>query len=252
MKIKIKHDGIVLRGFLDVPLQDRKQKTLVILLHGFGADCGRVSGSLMSDLSIFLRQKGCYVLRLDFFGCGNSDGDLYNMTLSTQIKDALYEFNYVTNSFPSYKIYLLGFSEGGLVASLVAPNMASLNGLILISPALSMLSESQNGIILGTKFMKNNIPSKLFIKKINQFVCKEFISECINCQTNVISNYQKTVLYCQSICDEYVSQNVQKQYNDFYKRIIFKKIKARNHIFSDTRGRNSLFENIINFINNAY
>lgn len=68
----------------------------------------------------------------------------------------------------------------------------------------------------------------------------------------MISNYQKPVLYCPSICDEYVPQNVQKQYNDFYKRIIFKKIKARNHIFSDTRGRNSLFENIINFINNAY
>lgn len=89
------------------------------------------------------------------------------MTLSTQIKDALYEFNYVSESFPDYKIYLLGFSEGGLIASLVAPNMTSLNGLILVSPALSMLSEARNGVLLGTKFARNNIPSKLFIKKID-------------------------------------------------------------------------------------
>lgn len=175
------------------------------------------------------------------------------MTLSTQIKDALYEFNYVSESFPDYKIYLLGFSEGGLIASLVAPNMTSLNGLILVSHALSMLSEARNGVLLGTKFARNNIPSKLFIKKIDQSVSKSLITECINCQKNMIANYQKAVLYCQSICDEYVPQGGQKQYYNFYKEnVIFKRIKAHNHIFSDIKGRNSLFESIINFINNTY
>lgn len=38
----------------------------------------------MSELSIFLRQKGCYVLRLDFFGCSSSDGDFYDIINSNK------------------------------------------------------------------------------------------------------------------------------------------------------------------------
>lgn len=249
MKIQIEHNGVILNGFLDCPLKSYKQQTIIILLHGFGADCGRTSKSLMNELAQFLKQKGSYVLRLDFYGCGDSDGNFYNMTLSTQINDVICEFNYVLSKFPSYQVYLIGFSEGGLVASLAAPSMTSLNGLILISPALSMLSEARHGILLGTKFARDNIPSKLFIDKINQTVGNEFIVQCINCQEKKISNYQNRVLYCQSICDEYVPQSVQKQYSNFYRdRVSFRKIDACNHIFSDRKGREELLKNIIEFI----
>lgn len=63
--------------------------------------------------------------------------------------------NMVNFYYPNAKVILLGFSEGGLIASLAAPTL-QIDKLILLAPAISMLTEIRRGILLGTSFDINS------------------------------------------------------------------------------------------------
>lgn len=244
-KLKIKRGRITLRGYIDKPNQ--KIESVVILLHGFGADCGRTKGSLINDCAKFLNYNGLLVIRVDFYGCGKSDGIFKDMSLSTQLEDVLAMVNMVNFYYPNAKVILLGFSEGGLIASLVAPTL-QIDKLVLLAPAISMLTEIRRGILLGTSFDIKHIPNIINISKINQTVGKKFIIECINCSEQQISSFYGPVLYCQSLCDEYVPQEVALKYQNLYfNRIKIRKYDTSNHVFAGYN-RKEMLQDIVDFI----
>lgn len=244
-ELKLQRDKFILRGYIDKPKQEIEN--IVILLHGFGADCGRIKGSLISDCAEFLNHNGCLCIRVDFYGCGMSDGIFQEMSLSSQLKDVSAIMNMCHVDYPNSKVTLLGFSEGGLIASLVAPTL-KLSKLVLLAPAISMLTEIRTGNLLGTYFNIKHIPDTIKLDRINQTIGKKFIVECINCNEQKISNYDGPVLYCQSLCDEYVPQKVVLNYQNLYcGRMITKMFHTSNHVFAGYE-RVNMLEDIINFI----
>lgn len=220
---------------------------IIILLHGFGADCGRTAGSLMDDCAKTLSCAGYCSIRFDFYGCGKSSGVFKQMSLSSQLSDVVAVVEMAKGLYPMVKITLLGFSEGGLVASLAA-SMLKIDKLILLAPAISIIEEIKRGQLLGTALDIDCLSDSLYIKRIDRVVGKTFIQDCIDCDVRQISKYSGPVLYCQSIHDEYVPQKVEKIYQKLYfNRMSVVRVNTSNHIFNGCE-RKVMLEKVINFV----
>ncbi|MFK5705261.1 alpha/beta hydrolase [Ligilactobacillus sp. LYQ139] len=245
-EFECKRNNSILRGYIDVP--NKKLITdIIILLHGFGADCGRTAGSLMADCAKDLGRAGYCSIRFDFYGCGKSDGAFKQMTLSSQLSDVVAVVQMTRSLYPMAKITLLGFSEGGLIASLAA-SMLKVDKLILLAPAISILAEINRGRLLGTAFDTDCLPDNLYVNRIDRIIGKAFIQECINCDIRQISKYLGPVLYCQSLHDEYVPQEVEKSYQKFYSgRMDVVRVNTSNHIFTGHE-RKTMLGKVIDFI----
>lgn len=94
---------------------------VVVMLHGTASQKNEV-GNLYQRLAVSLAKRGYGSLRIDFAGTGDSLADykLYNLT--TAKHDTKTAINYLVRQevFDTDRMGLIGFSQGGLVAQLVA------------------------------------------------------------------------------------------------------------------------------------
>lgn len=93
----------------------------VLLLHGFGSHKNEV-GNLYKHLTFSLASNGIASLRIDFRGCGESSGDMSDITIQRQVNDALAAYDFVCSLdfVSSDRIGIVGFSLGGAIAIIVA------------------------------------------------------------------------------------------------------------------------------------
>ena len=120
--ISILCDQLRLSGVLHLPNGIQHKKVpLIVLLHGF-------VGSKVGEHRLFVKaarnfsEKGYAVFRFDFSGCGESDGDYADVTVTKQLKEVQAVLDYVSNlkEVDANNIILIGHSLGGAVASLTA------------------------------------------------------------------------------------------------------------------------------------
>jgi fermentation-respiration switch protein FrsA (DUF1100 family) len=99
-------------GIISTPSIQQKKYATVILAHGFGSN--KDESGLFSDIAKYLSKLGILVLRFDFSGCGESDGDYSDTSLSKLKSDLSSVFDFV-QSHPmvdTSRIGLLGQSMG--------------------------------------------------------------------------------------------------------------------------------------------
>lgn len=124
--VVFKVDGQTVVGTLELP-EGRKRPPVVLLLHGFKGSRDELQIPSLNE-GIFKRAadawaaRGLASLRIDFRGGGDSEGAFEDTTISGQAKDALaaLEFLQTEESIDPSRISLVGWSQGGAVASLVA------------------------------------------------------------------------------------------------------------------------------------
>ncbi|TSA86692.1 alpha/beta fold hydrolase [Deinococcus detaillensis] len=111
----------------------------VVILHGFTGNRGG-DHRLLPLLSRYLAERGIASLRFDFRGSGESEGDFSEMTVSREVEDAVAMVEYFKDlpEIDPERVMLLGFSMGGLVAALTAPQVRP-HRLALWAPALPEL-----------------------------------------------------------------------------------------------------------------
>ena len=88
----------------------------------------------------YLAKNGIACFRYDDRGYGSSDTNLYRGTTEDFMKDARCAINMLQNNFMSEKIkvFVLGHSEGGLIAEMLAAKYDDIEGIILMAaPAVS-------------------------------------------------------------------------------------------------------------------
>lgn len=116
----------------------------VILMHGLGGN-RHEHGGLFIKLASALARTGFIALRIDFRGSGETGGSTLDMSLSTQVQDALDAFDYLAShtQVDSESISMLGLSFGGLTAAIAAQkrNVAT---LVLWEAAYDMLTSMKN------------------------------------------------------------------------------------------------------------
>lgn len=115
----------------------------VVILHGY---TGNRSGDhrLLPLLSRELMARGVASLRFDFRGSGESEGSFAEMTVAREIEDVVESFHFMRmqRGLNPQRVSLLGFSMGGMVAALSAPQVRP-ERLALWAPALPELWLSQ-------------------------------------------------------------------------------------------------------------
>nr|WP_318766554.1 alpha/beta fold hydrolase [Lactiplantibacillus carotarum] len=141
--IEVQRDDLTLRGTLSIPDGATKYH-LAILMHGFTSDRGTMPDQLLYQLSAKLVANQVATLRFDFNGHGESDGRFQDMTVPNEIADAEAVLTYARQLPGVKKLYLLGHSQGGVVASMLAGLYPEfITKLILMAPAATLKTDAQ-------------------------------------------------------------------------------------------------------------
>ena len=116
-KIVFQSDGLKIAGLLDLPAdyKPRERRPAFIVLHGFG---GNKDGQGQSVVAKQFAQWGYATLRIDFRGCGESEGERGRIICLDQVADARNAISYMATreEVDPQRIALVGSSFGAAVA----------------------------------------------------------------------------------------------------------------------------------------
>ncbi|WP_194202069.1 alpha/beta hydrolase family protein [Glycomyces albidus] len=141
--LDIEHRGRVLRGALHTP--QTTPAPAVVLCHGFGGNRAEF-GYAFVRLAERLARRGIAAYRFDFAGCGDSDGEFADLTVSDQVEQAVAVLDAV-GAHPAVdpaRVSLMGMSLGGLTASLAAVRRP-VRALALWAPAAAAAAMGEEG-----------------------------------------------------------------------------------------------------------
>lgn len=158
-------DGQKVVGTLELP-EGVANPPVVLLLHGFTGKRDELAIPSVNNEGIFARaanawaKDGVASLRIDFRGSGESDGKFEDTTISGQIKDALaaIDFLQTEKKVDASRLYVVGWSQGGAVASGVAGRSPHpIKAVALWAPASNPAATFVD--ILGKDYVKAGLES---------------------------------------------------------------------------------------------
>jgi|GEM_PF-453850 len=123
----------------------RPDHPVIILCHGFTS---RKENGKNEALVSLLASCGFGSLRFDFFGHGNSEGRLRDITLSEGVRDVEAAYRFLRARFPRSPIALFGSSFGGSACFYAAPSL-DIAGMVLACPAIHYFENKQR--LLGAQ-----------------------------------------------------------------------------------------------------
>lgn len=135
--------GITLAGTLTLP-RSQGPFPVVVLIHGSGPldrDLTMVNHKPFLVWADYLTRQGIAVLRFDKRSAGKSTGDYNSSTVEDFANDALAGVEYLKTreEINSNQIGLIGFSEGGLTAPLMASKSKDIGFIVFMAaPAVNL------------------------------------------------------------------------------------------------------------------
>lgn len=226
MNVELKRDGLILRGELVLPEKDSYD--IAILMHGF---TGNRNGELLTGLADTLLKKGVSSVRFDFNGHGESDGKLEEMTMFNELADAKAILDYVRALKNVRNIYLVGHSQGGVVASMIAGYYPEFfKKVVLMAPAATLKDDAIKGECQGTSYDPVRIPDKIIVNgnTISGFYFR--IAQTLPIY-EVASRYTGEVLMLHGDCDTIVDKIASERYHDVYQNGHLHIVKGGDHGF---------------------
>lgn len=155
--IALRRAGLTLRGVLEKHVDG--PCPLVIMMHGFGGRMDAFPGGWFQEWSDALTAAGFATLRFDFNGHGQSEGRFREMTVYSEIEDAAAFLRYALTLPDVTEIYVLGHSQGGVVAGMLAGYYHDVvKKLVMLEPAASLKSDAIQGQCMGTVYDPQQIP----------------------------------------------------------------------------------------------
>ena len=123
--------GFALDARLDVPadIEIKKITTFIIFCHCFTCTKETITTFRLSGL---LAEQGFGVLRFDFTGLGNSEGDFASSNFSTTQDDLRSAINFLGKNY-QMPAYLMGHSLGGTTALSVVQDYSNIKGVVTVA-----------------------------------------------------------------------------------------------------------------------
>ncbi|RRK09656.1 alpha/beta fold hydrolase [Lactiplantibacillus garii] len=237
--IEVQRDGLTIRGTLTIP-DGATTYPLAILMHGFTSDRGNTPDQLLYQLSAQLVARQVATLRFDFNGHGASDGRFQDMTVVNEIADAEAILTYVRQLPDVQRIYLLGHSQGGVVASMLAglyPEMIA--KVVLMAPAATLKSDAQKGVLQGATYDPHRIPDALPLTfKPQLSVGGAYLrSAQVLPIYEVAQRYRGPVALFHGDQDTVVSPSASRKYEAVYEQATLHVVPGADHGFQNGRER---------------
>ncbi len=195
-------DNITLSGLLTLP-EKVKRPPVVILAHGF---CGNKNekGFFVQAAKSFYKH-GYAVIRFDFRGCGNSDGDFVNVRLADKRLDLTATVDFIKSQnklLDSDRIAFVGFSLGATLGLL--SDIPDFKTLAFWSPAFFPCNDMYPRYI--NEDVVREINQKGYFVKSNLKVSKLFLEDLALCDTTTqIESIDKPVLVIHGRKDKRIS-----------------------------------------------
>lgn len=170
------HEKIFAIFHKPIPVSQAKAPAILIC-HGFaGQKTGRYR--LYVTLAEELAKNGVAVLRLDFRGCGDSEGDFVNTTLQGEVSDALKGLEFL-KSHPEIdpnRLGIFGRSLGGAIAVITAKTFKEIKSLVLWAPVFSADSWHEKWNLLKKANLKPEQMKKMMVMN-GQLAGEEFLKQ---------------------------------------------------------------------------
>lgn len=233
--IILERDGLQLVGTREEPFGEIYD--MAIIFHGFTANRNT---SLLKEIANSLRDENIASVRFDFNGHGDSDGKFENMTVLNEIEDANAILNYVKTDPHVCNIYLVGHSQGGVVASMLAGLYPDLiKKVVLLAPAATLKSDALEGNTQGVTYNPDHIPDRLPFKDLTLGGFYLRIAQQLPIY-EVSAQFTKPVCLIHGTDDTVVSPNASKKYDQIYQNSTLHLIEGADHCFSDSYQKNAV------------
>ena len=150
-QVTIDGDHGKLAAVIQKPVMNAAQQCpVVVLCHGFG---GSKEGQMFDLICDSLAAHGIASVRFDFNGHGKSEGKFEEMTVPNEIEDAKHVIEYVRDQRWVSSVALLGHSQGGVVASMTAGELADdMKAVVLMAPAAVLRDDAIRGSTFGKQY----------------------------------------------------------------------------------------------------
>lgn len=246
----LENEGQKIYGMLHLPLKP-KLVPAVVMCHGLaGNKIGKYRIYVL--LAQQLAKEGIATLRFDFRGSGESEGDFSDMTVESEVSDALKALEFLkTNSrIDPYRIGMLGNSFGGPIAVLAAQEYKHIKSMVL----LAALFHSKPWLELWKSLSTSNVEERN--KEISRIMDGNILGSKfyqsffqLNIEQSLASLNDVPMLHIYSEKDE----RIQKEQSDHYKRCRQNATAKTNwisltkcdHDFSNTEERTLLIDETV-------
>jgi uncharacterized OsmC-like protein/alpha/beta superfamily hydrolase len=197
-KVEFSSDGLRLSGALEIP--ENGARCYALFAHCF--TCGK-DVAAASRISRALTSQGIAVLRFDFTGLGNSDGDFANTNFSSNLQDLLAASDFLRENYDAPAL-LIGHSLGGAAVLAMAVAVPEVKAVVTIGAphradhVLHNFSASQDEIISKGEAQVDLGGRQFSIKK-------QFLDDLENQDYADIGKLRKALLVMHSPLDATVS-----------------------------------------------
>lgn len=263
----LKENGQALRGVINTPNDfdpNMKYKS-VIFFHGLSGDRNGSKWFRISNAD-YLCDLGYVVVRFDFSGTGESDGDFYDMTLTREISEARLIVDFVKNL--SYidkdEISWYGHSLGGVIASLLAYELKP-KSLLLLAPAsditkadflINQEMELKNVMDASIDYRnEDNRKNLLEILPIEDYdfggvkIHKNFFVDLLQYDTyEKAKKYGGRVLIIRGALDDLVDRKSNEKLKESFEDSIYIEIENTDHSFTNQDARLEIYEEMKKFL----
>lgn len=194
------HDGSELAGLAEYP--EGEIAAYALFAHCF--TCGKDIAAA-SRIARALASQGIAVLRFDFTGLGNSDGDFANTNFSSNVQDLIAAADYMRLNMNAPSL-LIGHSLGGTAVLKAATYLSEVKGVVTIgAPADAQHVAKQFQCDVDTISANGTAEVDLAGRKFT--IKKQFIEDISDQTIEHIAELRKALLVFHSPIDSIVSVN---------------------------------------------
>lgn len=223
--------GDELAGYLELPL-DRNAHNFAIFAHCFTCNKNYFA---VKNISSALTSKGFAVLRFDFTGLGESEGDFADTNFSANVEDILAAASYLEKNYKAPTL-LVGHSLGGAAVLFASKEITSVTAVATIAAPSSVLHVKH---LFKDKFEEIEKTGKASVTIQNRsFNIKKQFLEDLN-ESNLlqqVSELKKSFLFLHSPQDKIVDiKNAEELYMAAHHPKSFISLDGADHLLSKTR-----------------
>lgn len=227
-------------GILHVPngLSREEKAPAIAMFHGFTGNKTETH-RLFVQIARDLCDAGFVLLRFDFRGSGDSEGEFEDMTVPGEVSDAKRSLEFLRGQpeIDEERIGVIGLSLGGRVATILASVDQRVKFVILLSPALGPLKEKFTSLMDDEPLKR--LESGEAVKVSNGWYLKKSFFDTLDdpVPLNVMDEIRAPVLIIHGENDQVVPIETSKKGYGIIRNLNEKNelhvVKGSDHTFSD-------------------